>query len=325
MYTIKWQDLSLIDETGASIIFPESYLCDKRLFASKWDVYKNFFDDLEKENVRWIFRGLPDKKYKLATSLERTIQDGSKRIIIYPKLIEKFKESCHLYLDQAQIPELHDFLEIQSLMQHFGSPTRLLDWTYSWKIAAFFAASKFDDTDFTVYAINESWLLFMTHRMLQEKLGLYSGCKIHDLNESQYFNYIHNQSLSDNHGFILPIRSRRENIRQLQQKGIFTFQGNIRFGFSYNLINTIQYGLDKEIINNSDLNMIIKRFDIPRSFSNDLMDFLYSINISNRTLFPGIEGFARSLNEEALDYISKLNSLERSSDKIRNIYNDELL
>ena len=52
-----------------------------------------------------------------------------------------------------------DLMEIAGLAQHYGLPTRLLDWTYDYKIALYFATSGIYDSneynkDCVVWAIN---------------------------------------------------------------------------------------------------------------------------------------------------------------------------
>jgi hypothetical protein len=324
MFAVKWNDLVLTDTaTGEKEVFPKSYLNQDELRKTNWEIYSSFVNDLEKEDVKWVFRGLPNSSYCLLSSIERAIPDDSLRLKIYPKLIEKFKSSCHLYLDLGSNPILTNLLEIQAMMQHFGAPTRMLDWTYSWEIAGFFASSLANKTDFTIYALNETYIQYITFKMLIDKYGLYKDAKLSNLNDEQYFNYIDSLTYNDNHGFLLPVRSKRENIRQLQQKGLYTINGNLRFGFEFNLFATIRYGLAENIIDN--YSKIIRRVDIPYDFAKDLLHELQVVNIGNRTLFPGIEGFARSLNDEANEYVYRFQCLSRSSDPIRNLFNDELI
>jgi hypothetical protein len=52
-------------------------------------------------------------------------------------MLEQFKSNAHLYL--TTLPRTFKNLEWLSLMQHYGTPTRMLDFTFSPYVAAYFA------------------------------------------------------------------------------------------------------------------------------------------------------------------------------------------
>ena len=89
----------------------------------------------------WLFRGMPNNKFSMQTSLERVLIDAGIELMEAPgierQLLKEFKRRAHFYLDPLPAPE--DILGWLALMQHYGAPTRLLDWTYSFFVAAFFA------------------------------------------------------------------------------------------------------------------------------------------------------------------------------------------
>ena len=67
-------------------------------------------------------------------------------------LLRDFQRRVHHYSEEA-IPESTDTLEWLALMRHYGAPTRLLDWTYSFFVAAFFALA--DSTgDSAIWAVD---------------------------------------------------------------------------------------------------------------------------------------------------------------------------
>src|SRR5947199_119509 len=89
----------------------------------------------------WIFRGQRDSTWHLQPSLERTIgrfglglAQGSR---LEGGLLRRFQRHAQHYL--PEVPDDRNFMEWLALMQHYGAPTRLLDWTHSFFVAAFFA------------------------------------------------------------------------------------------------------------------------------------------------------------------------------------------
>ena len=95
--------------------------------------------DLARPN--WIYRGQGDASWALSTSLERCFLregiEGDDRAKLERELLREFRRTYHNYA--AHVPEPERLLEWLSLMQHHGAPTRLLDFTFSIYVAAYFA------------------------------------------------------------------------------------------------------------------------------------------------------------------------------------------
>ena len=109
----------------------------------------------DSENM--IYRGVSNADYELKSSVGRFASetaDGHR----------KFEEALFTEFKRKALPYVKDNpssdMEWLYLAQHYGTPTRLLDWTTSPLIALFFASSGSKPEDFAVYKkLHSKWLL----------------------------------------------------------------------------------------------------------------------------------------------------------------------
>ena len=110
------------------------------------------FDTIVKRRSfrRWIYRGQIDSSWELEGSLFRSFKSsqvihknskGKEKILNRYEhervMIERFKANAHLYI--SHLPKEEDDFSWLALMQHYGAPSRLLDFSFSPYIAAYFA------------------------------------------------------------------------------------------------------------------------------------------------------------------------------------------
>jgi len=105
----------------------------------KRDLFVELFDGGMFLQGKYLFRGSGDADWSLSTYFDRQFDSIplERRMALWEQLIGEWRSSC----DDAGIPEsvTNDDRKLWALGQHHGLPTRMLDWSTSPYVAAFFA------------------------------------------------------------------------------------------------------------------------------------------------------------------------------------------
>lgn len=266
--------------------------------VNDWNDAKRFREYLG----AWRFRGHADANWRLASRLERdsNLHKVPKNKIINRErwILKEFKRRVHNYIDNP--PANDQTIEWLALLQHYGGSTRLLDFTKSFYVASFFAMENATQ-DAAVWAIDD---LMLIERLMKKTGG--SGDETIDQSINRFVQ-IGEEKFKDENAekMILLIEPHRMNERLSIQQGSFLFPCNAVDTFEENLIQTLNLSLktfdDKDVIDSRQISYkeikdlgIIKIILPRRIFTTALYD-LQEMNINSATLFPGLEGFARSL------------------------------
>ena len=204
-------------------------------------------------------------------------------------LIKRFQREAHHYgITNTNYLNIPEWL---SLMQHYGAPTRLLDWTHSPWVALFFAIIELkENSNAALWIIDWNQIDLNTNKNI---LKLYER----DYNIISIDDFI--KTVNSGNG-IIKLNSFKQNQRQIIQQGTFLFPTNIEKPFEDNM--------NKYLRKNK-----IKKIELPYSIKSEVIKKLYRMNISYTTLYPGIEGFSRSLN-----HLHHINGILKLEDNIRN-------
>lgn len=113
--------------------------------CKSWSDFKSrIMEDLYHDKLflkgEFLFRGQGDESWALSSSFDRWFNGEKKeKVRISNELLNEFIKECEL--EDIPLETRNNDLMMLSLGQHHGLPTRLLDWSESPYVAAFFAFS----------------------------------------------------------------------------------------------------------------------------------------------------------------------------------------
>ena len=253
--------------------------------------WRHFEELVEKLIYRqWVFRGQSDSSWGVKSSLYRLFEDfqeifkaykGRRKMFAKNEherlLIKNFQASAHLYIDY--LPDEDDSFEWLSIMQHHGAPTRLIDVTFSPYIAVYFALES-GHKDCCVYAFKHEHFTNI------------------DKNEFKIENYqkhiFKGEKGTGKDAFIIPYEPKHTNQRLVAQQGLF-------------LVPSTNYQAFDKVISLYETNEdVCIKYVIPARLRYEGFKFLRRMNITASSLFPGIDGFCRSLRYQVIETVKRL-------------------
>jgi hypothetical protein len=178
-------------------------------------------------------------------------------------------------------------MEWLALMRHYGAPTRLMDWTWSFYVALFFAIHRTGEEHRTGKERCAVWALDLDEviRVMEpnvEKL-------IHgDPNVKKWETF--EEVFKQEHELVVNVSAFRLNERLLVQQGTFLVPANVAVPFEDNLAAVLKKIKKPE-------GLIKFNISAKRKTRQNILRRLHEMNIGRATLFPGLDGFAQSLDQ----------------------------
>ena len=265
-----------------------------------FDSWPQFADRVTTKSLagKWYFRGgLPT--WDLETSIERAFKDWHLPLQDMPRTEKVLRHDfMRAYQDSssAKAPEPEDTLGWLSLMQHFGAPTRLLDWTYSPFVAAYFAMEALLSDRHSREAV--VWALFAEPfdrpaNLVQNPEMLDSLEHFRRHRDGASFEAVFMQDQPAER-FVYPVNPAKLDQRLVIQQGVHLCPANLMCSLEDNLSATVGalHGFQ------------LFKFLLPRTILQDSMTALQRMNMQPATLFPGLDGYARQFRSRIDFYCS---------------------
>jgi hypothetical protein len=157
-------------------------------------------------------------------------------------------------------------------MQHYGAPTRVLDWTESPFVALYFAVEKDFDAEGAVWIVNEPEV----EKLLEAKYPEYKkttalACRNPESPRSLRF-----------------LRISPHTDRMGQQQTMFSVSPAANADHGQIIADAISTEGDVKCF---------RKWLIPRELKVSFLRHLRAMNITGRSLFPGLDGLGRSISE----------------------------
>ena len=235
--------------------------------------------DLDRYRSQYVYRGEHNATYHMCTSLTRNCKDCQEDL--ERRLLKNFTKYAAF-----ENPAIQDSVWKQMILgQHHGLPTRLMDWTHSPLVALHFAMAEpnldeMDAHDAVVWRLDMEELhslLPAPYRMLlrEEQTSVFT---VDLLNQVAPTTERYDADMQDKSMVIIEPPSIDPRI--ISQFSFFSVvpsgMHDIDGFLNQNTQNTIKYVIDKDL----------------RWYARDMLD---QLNISERTVYPGLDGLSRWL------------------------------
>lgn len=240
--------------------------------------------ELDAVPVGCIFRGQGNQQWPLAPSFNRLLPEGDETVALKleEEMILRFRSEAHLHLPPSVMPpnsfrldQLDTYLEWLMLMQHYGAPTRMLDWTLSPYVAVYFAVIVEWAADAAIWYFDPrpaNKVIFQHYGKSTEESLDYADMSSDDIR------------LTAGDPMLYTAQKKMRTAREVAQQGVFTLTNRL-------------LAHHQDVVDLICRDCTYGRLIIPQELKADFCRRLFSMNVTGATLFPGVEGICNSLHE----------------------------
>ena len=245
-------------------------------------VFEDCYDDeIHRYRNNIVYRGVGDKTYGLDSKLNRIC---SHNLQLEKSIIRSFRKYGY-----ADLKDSSSYWALIATGQHYGLPTRLLDWSYSPFVAAHFATED-------IYEYDKDGAIYMVD--LKDSYKTLPDCLKEELDKASANSFT--LGMIERHALTL------EESKNLSEEPFFLFyeplSSDSRIANQYALFSCCsdtRYSI-LDLLNN-DKDNSLKKIIIPKEIKMEIRDKLDYINISERLLHPGLDGICSWITRHYAD------------------------
>jgi len=257
-----------------------------------WDKLVTLANDLDVGDpldTTYVFRGQEDAAWRLEPSLHRAVtNDGRTELPATDRLLRieqtltgKFRGIAPNHLPAATLSATNSVTDWWLLMRHYGVPTRILDWTASFYVAAYFAAAKAPDKDGAIYLVHGRTLIDAMKKSYATEAELPTDSSVLDKKFQR----------PDAPPVVFIVGRKTAMLdRMIAQQSFFMADQNVRTDIEEILATEIPKIADPRKVT-------LQKFRIPAAHKQLIMRRLRFMNVTASSLFPGLDGIGRQLDE----------------------------
>ncbi len=238
----------------------------EQLFGDSWE------ESLGRHRTSYAYRGRGDARDDLRTSLARL---GGEARELERHIVRAFRK--YAAIDEVPVDSIWNWL---ALGQHHGLPTRMLDWTFSPYVALHFVTADLAqfDRDGVVWCVDYT----QVHELLPERLKAVLEREGADVFTTELLaGEIDNAAAMEELGeFALFVEPPSFDERIVNQYALFS------------LLSRADASLDEWLDSRPGL---WRRIVVPAELKWEARDKLDLANVTERVLFPGLDGLSRWL------------------------------
>lgn len=238
------------------------------LFEGSWN------EPLGRYRSHWAFRGVARQPGALDTSLARLSSDYAQ---VERHLLRNFIKYAHRHVASRR-----SFWHWISMAQHHGLPTRLLDWTYSPLVALHFVTAYTDDFDHDgcIWMVNYREAAQLLPEPLKRALSEEGADTFTTQGLAQVAGTLTELGELSPEPFLVFFEPPSLDERIVNQFALFS------------LMSQVEAGVAEWCESHPTL---CRQIVIPAECKWELRDKLDQCNITERVLFPGLDGLSRWL------------------------------
>ena len=279
--------------------------------AETWEVLQQLLfrnawrGDIGRVRSPYVFRGQSNADYGLDSSLQRYVGDSG-RWDIEAHLLRGFARYAR---KEMQHRDIRIGTEFVALAQHYGLPTRTIDWSYSPYVAAYFATRGRPDVDGVIWAVDYA----RVHERLPESFHvLLEGANVNMLEADMLDDNLYRELAANG----VPVDVLDHNGTTLLLTALEAWETAAAVLPDDFVVFFEAPSVDERIVNQSALFSVttdprtrldewlvrnvpdaVFRIVVPAECKLEFRDRLAQTNITAKSLFPGLDGITAWLCE----------------------------